>query len=72
MSATAAQATAERITLYYRQGTSDKVYQASIEPAGELFIVNFAYGRRGATLQTGTKTEKPVYYEYAKRFTTNS
>jgi bifunctional non-homologous end joining protein LigD len=67
MSATAAQATAERITLYYRQGTSDKVYQASIEPAGELFIVNFAYGRRGATLQTGTKTEKPVYYEYAKR-----
>jgi bifunctional non-homologous end joining protein LigD len=53
--------------LYYRQGTSDKVYHASIEPEGDLFVVNFAFGRRGSTLQTGTKTEKPVYYEYAKR-----
>jgi bifunctional non-homologous end joining protein LigD len=70
MTATAAQvkqAQADRITLYYRQGASDKVYQASVEPAGDLFIVNFAFGRRGSTLQTGTKTEKPVYYEYAKR-----
>ena len=30
-------------TLYYREGSSDKVYQASIEPQGEGFIVNFAY-----------------------------
>jgi len=67
MTATAAQPKAERITLYYRQGTSDKVYQASIEPEGDLFVVNFAFGRRESTLQTGTKTEKPVYYEYAKR-----
>ncbi len=46
----------ERVTLYYRAGTSDKVYQAAIEPAGPQFVVNFAYGRRGATLTTGTKT----------------
>ncbi len=25
--------TPERVTLYYREGTSDKVYQAAIEPA---------------------------------------
>ena len=37
-------------TLYYREGSSDKVYQAAIEPAGSQFVVNFAYGRRGATL----------------------
>jgi bifunctional non-homologous end joining protein LigD len=40
--------TPDRVTLYYRAGTSDKVYQAAIEPAGPQFVVNFAYGRRGA------------------------
>jgi len=56
----------ERITLYYREGSSDKVYQASIEPQGELFLVNFAYGRRGSTMSTGTKTQTPVDYDSAK------
>ena len=56
----------ERITLYYREGSSDKVYQASIEPQGEGFVVNFAYGRRGATLNTGTKTQTPVDHDSAK------
>ena len=56
----------ERITLYYREGSSDKVYQASIEPQGELFLVNFAYGRRGSTMTTGTKTQTPVDYDSAK------
>jgi bifunctional non-homologous end joining protein LigD len=59
--------TEERITLYYREGSSDKVYQAAIEPAGAGFVVNFAYGRRGSTLQTGTKTIKPVSFDQAKR-----
>ena len=57
----------EQITLYYRQGSSDKVYQASIEPAGGGHVVRFAYGRRGTTLQTGTKTNTPVGYDEAKR-----
>jgi bifunctional non-homologous end joining protein LigD len=56
----------ESVTLYYREGSSDKVYQCAIEPSGDLFVVNFAYGRRGATLQTGTKTSSPVDYEMAK------
>jgi bifunctional non-homologous end joining protein LigD len=64
---TAPQAKAERITLYYREGSSDKVYQAAIEPQGELFVVNFAFGRRGTTLQTGTKNQTPVDYDTAKK-----
>ncbi len=54
-------------TLYYREGNSDKVYQADIEPAGDCFHVTFAYGRRGATLQTGVKTSKPVTLEQAQQ-----
>jgi bifunctional non-homologous end joining protein LigD len=57
----------ENITLYYREGNSDKVYQCRIEPAGERFVVNFAYGRRGSTLNTGTKTNVPVNYDQARR-----
>jgi bifunctional non-homologous end joining protein LigD len=57
----------EHITLYFRQGSSDKVYQTGIESKGDGFIVAFAYGRRGATLQTGTKTQSPVKYDEAKR-----
>ena len=57
----------ESLTLYYRDGSSDKVYQCAIEPAGERFVVNFAYGRRGSTLNTGTKTNVPVDYDNARR-----
>jgi len=58
----------EQITLYYRQGSSDKIYQASIEPKGDGYVVHFAFGRRGTTLQTGTKTTSPVDYAQAKGF----
>ena len=57
----------EQTTLYYRQGSSDKVYQASIEQQNGGYVVNFAFGRRGTTLQTGTKTNAPVSYDEAKR-----
>ena len=57
----------EKITLFYRQEKSDKVYKASLEEKENGFIVNFAYGRRGATLRTGTKTQSPVTYEKAKK-----
>jgi len=53
--------------LYYREGSSDKVYNCQIETAGERFVVNFSYGRRGSTLNTGTKTNVPVEYESALR-----
>src|ERR1035441_2778871 len=56
----------EGITLYYREGSSDKVYHAVIEPQGGGFVVNIAYGRRGSTMNTGTKTQTPVDYDTAK------
>src|ERR1035437_2430826 len=52
----------QHIELEFREGTSDKVYRAAIEAADNGFVVNFAYGRRGATLSTGTKTTMPVTY----------
>jgi len=57
----------ESTTLYYCSGSSDKVYQASIEPVGnDKFHVAFAYGRRGSTLTTGVKTTEPVDLAKAK------
>jgi len=57
----------ENVTLYYRNGSSDKVYSAAIEPSGPGYVVTFAYGRRGSTLTTGTKTEVPVGFDEAKK-----
>ena len=52
--------TIQSASLYFREGPSDKEYHADIEPKDDGFIVNFAYGRRGGTLNTGTKTVVPV------------
>jgi hypothetical protein len=58
----------EKTSLYFKQGSSDKVYNASIEKADDnRFVVNFSYGRRGATLNTGTKTKIPVDYVSARK-----
>ncbi len=37
----------EQITLYFKQGGSDKIYQAAIEQRDGGCVVTFAYGRRG-------------------------
>lgn len=57
----------DRTTLYHRGGGSEKVYQAAVEPSGGGFVVRFAFGRRGSTLQSGTKTPQPVGYEQARK-----
>src|SRR5437660_4235166 len=57
----------QSITLYYRDGRSDKVYQVQLEPQGGGFVVNFQFGRRGSTLQSGTKTNNPVSYGEAAK-----
>ena len=59
----------KQTTLYYREGSSDKIYHVSLEQNGspERFLVRFAFGRRGSTLQTGTKTPAPVDYDTALR-----
>ena len=53
-------------TLHYQDQRSNKVYRIAIEPRGGGYVVNFAYGRRGSTLNTGTKTSSPVAYDAAK------
>lgn len=54
-------------TLYFQSGSSDKVYQASIEAVPDGYLVSFAYGRRGSTLTTGCKTPAPVSLEKAEK-----
>jgi bifunctional non-homologous end joining protein LigD len=60
----------QTISLYFKQGASDKEYHASIDLKNGSFVVNFAYGRRGTTLQTGTKTNTPVDLETATKIFT--
>lgn len=57
----------ENISLYYKQERSDKIYKASLAKQNGMYLVNFAYGRRGATLKTGTKTQVPIDYDKAKK-----
>ncbi len=57
----------QSIFLSYCEGTSDKVYQVTIEPHEGGYVVNFAFGRRGTTLQTGTKTQAPVDLPVAQK-----
>ena len=47
-------------SLHYREGNSDKVYHAAVEPKDDGYIVTFAYGRRGNTLNTGIKNDVPL------------
>ncbi len=56
----------ESITLYCKEGSSDKVYKAAIEPGDGGYCVDFAFGRRGSTLCTGSKTPVAVSYRAAK------
>jgi bifunctional non-homologous end joining protein LigD len=57
----------QTISLYFKQAPSDKEYHVSIDPRDERYDVNFAYGRRGSTLQTGTKTNTPVDLQTATK-----
>jgi len=53
-------------TLYYREGASDKVYRVSLEERDGGYVVNFAYGRRGSILSTGTKTSSSIPMDVAQ------
>lgn len=50
----------KQISLFFKEGSSDKEYHAQLEPKGSGFVVNFQYGRRGSTLTAGTKTPSPL------------
>jgi len=53
--------------LFYCDGSSDKIYHASINAAEGGYTVTFAYGRRGSAMTTGTKTTAPVALEKAQQ-----
>jgi bifunctional non-homologous end joining protein LigD len=57
----------EHAHLRFSQGSADKVYNAHLVEVEDGWLVNFAYGRRGKPLRTGTKTAKAVSYELAKK-----
>lgn len=57
----------ESTVLYFREGTSDKEYHAILAAMGAGWVVKYAHGRRGGTLNTGTKTGSPVEYAEAKK-----
>ena len=52
--------TEAKCSLYCTEGSSDKVYQVTLQARGAGWVVEFAYGRRGQALKTGTKTATPV------------
>lgn len=57
----------KNISLYCKEGGSDKVYLISIEPKGDGFIVPFRFGPRDGTLQAGCKTPSPVPLAQAEK-----
>jgi bifunctional non-homologous end joining protein LigD len=56
----------ESASLYYKAGSSDKIYNATIEKQDDGYVVNFSYGRRGSALRAGSKTSSPVNLSEAK------
>jgi len=56
----------DSVALFYCAEGSDKEYHCHIDEQPVGCTVAFAFGRRGSTLQTGTKTPAPVPYEKAK------
>lgn len=58
----------KQVSLEYREGSSDKVYEVDLcEVGAGQFVVNFRYGRRGSTLRDGSKTAVPVGEAAANR-----
>jgi predicted DNA-binding WGR domain protein len=58
----------QQTCLWYSEGNSDKIYEVDLcEVGNNQFVVNFRYGRRGASLRDGTKTTLPVGQAEARK-----
>lgn len=58
----------EEKVLRFKEGNSDKVYKVMLlEVSNGKYYVNFAFGKFGAVLKEGTKTDTPVSLVDAKR-----
>jgi bifunctional non-homologous end joining protein LigD len=55
------------VELHSTAGGSDKIYRLTVEASGAGWLVNYANGRRGGTLATGTRTPTPVDYAAARK-----
>lgn len=55
------------VQLFYKDDRSDKEYRMQVVPQGTGFHVLFQFGRRGGTLQQGSKTKAPVSEAEAKK-----
>lgn len=53
--------------LHFYEGSSDKVYHASIHESGDGYVVFFSYGRRGGHMTEGYKTNFSVTIDEAEK-----
>jgi hypothetical protein len=56
----------EKVCLYYRDGTSDKVYEIHLTEEEDGYRVTGYNGRRGTKLVAQPKTPRPVPYRTAR------
>jgi bifunctional non-homologous end joining protein LigD len=57
----------ESVSLFFKEGSSDKEYHAQLESHDDGWIVSFQYGRRGSALRADSKTPHALPYEEAKK-----
>ena len=53
----------EKTELYFRQGSSDKVYHLQLESVDDRWSVQAQWGRRGSALQSDVKVSNSTYEE---------
>ncbi|MDQ3335339.1 MAG: WGR domain-containing protein [Myxococcota bacterium] len=56
------------IELFFQEGSSDKVYNAEIVKDGDAYTVKCAWGRRGSSLQEGSKAVRVPLAQAHKKF----
>ena len=56
------------IELFFQEGSSDKVYTASIVEDGGAYTVKVAWGRRGSTLNEGAKAVRVALAAAQRKF----
>ncbi len=59
--------TEKSVTLYSTENGSDKLYKAEVIARDDGWAVDFRFGPRTGTLQSGTKTKAPVSKDEAIR-----
>src|SRR5512139_153903 len=60
--------TVKSIQLFFQEGASDKVYNATIVKDGDAYTVTCEWGRRGGALQTGSKAVRVPLAQAQKKF----